>query len=475
MAVPPTRIIADNKAPPYDKPAFQMLILCDCQPAAFIVVQLRINQELIQAESLLEYLQPTLLFPSTMKHLISLAVSAGLFNQVLANRDVPRHTQVPDINPRADEYIYIYTIQRPGLLDPPHIRLTPPAPDKVKGSIGGWTEYLTEVDGTTSWIGPDPAYITVETTTTKNAEGADVTGTVNKAIDVVKHADGGLDMILSPAFREKVEAILKEVPPCTKRRLRRRQGPSCGIEGAARRVLEDEGVADIFSDQVHGEVSEEAGMNSDADSGYGTDEDGFSEGAEGPPGSEADETVETVILGSEAEAAAIAAAVGEVEGTFVVGGITLTVVTFLGILLKAVDTTGKIEPVYHIPPEDIQTVSKAKSESTQTTTQTTTTSATSCPTGIPDCPDDCRATKIADAEPTDFVQWACSEGDNKDCKCSPQSVVFAHIFDQDIEDMIQLALIELDRPDKSEEPEITCPDELTAAPSKLFVTVADGF
>jgi hypothetical protein len=233
------------------------------------------------------------------------------------------------------------------------------------------------------WIGPDPSYISVETTTTKNAEGADVTGTVNKAVDVVKHANGGLDMILSPAFREKVEAILKEVPPCTKKKLCRRQGPSRGIEPAARRVLEDEGVADVFSEQVHKELSEEAGLDTDADSEYGTDEDGFVEGAEGPPGSEAGETVETVVLGSEAEAAAIAAAVGEVDGAIVVGGITLTAVTFLGILLKAADTTGKIEPVYHIPPEDIQTVSKTKTESPrQATTLTTTTSTNSFPTEL---------------------------------------------------------------------------------------------
>lgn len=234
------------------------------------------------------------------------------------------------------------------------------------------------------WIGPDPSYISVETTTSKNAEGATVTGTVNKAVDVVKHANGGLDMILSPAFREKVEAILKEVPPCTKKKLRRRQGPSCGIEAAARRVLEDEGIADIFSGQVHDEVMENAGLDSDADSGYGTDEDGFVEGAEGPPGSEAGETVEALVLGPEADAAAIAVAVGEADGAIVVGGITLTAVTFLGILLKAADTTGKIEPVYHIPLEDIQTVSKTKTETTKTATSTT--SASSCPTALVSSP-----------------------------------------------------------------------------------------
>lgn len=237
------------------------------------------------------------------------------------------------------------------------------------------------------WIGPDPSYIAVETTTTKNAEGADVTATVNKAVDVIKAENGGLDLILSPAFIEKVEKILKEVPPCTRKRLRRRQGPSCGLEGAARRISEDSAVGDLFSEQVHDEVSEEAGLDAGSDSAYGTDEDGFSEGAEGPPGSEAGETVEAVIVGTEADAAAIAAAAGEMEGAIVVGGITLTSVTFLGMLLKAFDTNGKVEPVYHIPPEDIQTVTKSKTEtSTQTQTQTTTTSAASCPTGFVSSP-----------------------------------------------------------------------------------------
>ncbi|KAF4989387.1 hypothetical protein FGRMN_9156 [Fusarium graminum] len=401
-------------------------------------------------------------------YLLGLAFAAGLLTEASADDHIPRQTQAPAVNPRAsEEYFYI--------LQPPRgdqIVLNPPAPDRVKGSIGVWTQYLTEAEGTTSWIGPDPSYISVETTTSKNAEGAVVTGTVNKAIDVVKHADGGLDMILSPAFREKVEAILKEVPPCTKRKLRRRQGPSCGIEAAARRVLEDEGVADMFSDQVHDEVSENAGLDSDADSGYGTDEDGFVEGAEGPAGSEAGETVEALVLGPEADAAAIAAAAAEIDGAVVVGGITLTAVTFLGILLKATDTTGKIEPVYHIPPEDIQTVSKTKSETTQRPTSTT--SASSCPTELPECEDDCKATKIADAKPTD-VPWACSEGDTKGCKCNPKNQAVAHSFDEDFENMIRDALNNLNGPDEPEEPEITCPHEFSNVPSEFFEKIADGF
>ncbi|KAF5676109.1 hypothetical protein FHETE_2236 [Fusarium heterosporum] len=402
-----------------------------------------------------------------MKHLLTLALATGLLTRASANDHIPRQTQAPAINPRAEEYFYF--------LNPPRrdqIVLNPPAPSKVKGSIGVWTEYLTEAGGTTSWIGPDPSYISVETTTSKNAEGAAVTGTVNKAIDVVKHANGGLDMILSPAFREKVEAILKEVPPCTKRKLRRRQGPSCGIEAAARRVLEDEGVADMFSDQVHNEISANAGLDSDADSGYGTDEDGFVEGAEGPAGSEAGETVEAVVLGSEADAAAIAAAAGEVEGAVVVSGITLTAVTFLGILMKAMDTTGKIEPVYHIPPEDIQTVSKTKSETTQRPTSTT--SASSCPTGLPDCEDDCKATKIKDAKPTE-IPWACSEGDIKGCRCNPKSQEITHFFDDSFENMIQKALKNLNGPDEPEEPEITCPNDFSSVPSEFFGDIADGF
>ncbi|KAF4450512.1 hypothetical protein F53441_6367 [Fusarium austroafricanum] len=403
-----------------------------------------------------------------MKYLFHLAVAAGLA-KASANSHIPRQTQAPALKLRAEEFFYYLQPQ-----DRAQIRLNPPPPDRVRGTIGVWTQYLTEEKGTTSWIGPDPSYISVETTTTKNSEGAEVTGTVNKAVDVVKHANGGLDMILSPAFREKVEAILKEVPPCTKKKIRRRQAASCGIEAAARRVMEDEGIADVFSEQVYEEISEDAGLDLNSDSGYGSDSDGFVEGAEGPPGSEAGETVEALVLGPEADAAAIAAAVGEMDTAITVGGITLTAVTFLGILLKAADTNGKIEPVYHIPPEDIQTVSKTKTKSETSTTTT----AKSCPTGLPDCEDGCKATKVKDAKPTDIVQWACSEGKTKDCRCNPKVGESIHPYDLEFDNMIRAALGRLDKPDepdKPEEPKITCPNQFSNAPSQFFGKIADGF
>ncbi|KAF5020850.1 hypothetical protein F66182_7105 [Fusarium sp. NRRL 66182] len=411
-----------------------------------------------------------------MKYLFSLAVGASLLTEAFAGDSLPRETQAPAVDRRAEEFFYV--LQPP---DRAQIPLNPPSPDKVKGSIGVWTEYLTDIGGTTSWIGPDPSYI-VEATTTQNAEGADVTTTVNKAVDVIKNANGGLDMILSPAFREKVEAILKDVPPCTKRRLRRRQGPACGIEAARARLMEDEGVADMFSEEFHGEVTEEAGLNSDADSGYGTDEDGFVEGAEGPAGSEAGETVETIIIGSEADAAAIAAAAGEIDGAIVVGGITLTAVTFLGLLMKAVDMNGKVEPVYQIPPEDVQTVTKSKSETQSATATATTTTAASCPTGYilkPDCEEGCHATTAADAQATESPGWTCSEGKNKGCKCNPPTDVTIHSFFSDFDQAILTSLEKLknlaEEPDEPEEPEITCPSKFSAAPSEFFGKIAEGF
>ncbi|KAG8354468.1 hypothetical protein FVEN_g7825 [Fusarium venenatum] len=445
-----------------------------------------------------------------MMSLLHLALAVGFFTEALATGHLPRQTQGPAIRPRAEEHRYV--------LSPPNhgqIVLYPPPPDRVKGSVSVWTEYLIETGGSTSvikllptyygskayylmqWIGSDPSYISVETTTSTDAEGATVTGTINKAIDVVKNANGGLDIILSPAFRERVEAILKDVPPCTSRKLRRRQASVCGLEAARNRILDDQGVADVFHEQVHGKISEEAGLESDGDSGYGsgdgsddgsddgsndgsnggdngnegnevtegTDQDGFSEGEVGPAGSEAGDTVEAVVLVAEEDAAVIGAAVGEVEGAFVAGGLTLTAVTFLGILLRAADTTGKVDSVYHIPPEDIQTVSKTKSDATKAPTSTS--SASTCPTALPECDDNCKVTKVSNAKPT--------EGNSKGCKCNPKGEEVIHVFDNDFENMILFALGNLNGPDDPGEPEITCPDEFSDVPSLFFGGVADGF
>ncbi|KAF4449678.1 hypothetical protein F53441_7078 [Fusarium austroafricanum] len=417
-----------------------------------------------------------------MKCRFVLAIIADFSIKAFATHNLPKQTQVPTIDRREYVILMSYVANNPQqcyseageyILRFPRkqlLLLHPPELEDVGTRIGVWTQYLTGAGETASWIGPDPSHISVVTTTTKDANGVHVTSTVNQAVEIVKGADGSYDILLSPAFRKKLEPLLKDVPPCAKKRLRERAGPSCGLEEAMRRISESDQFRDF--QQLQMEVNQVADLNSD--SGYGTDEDGFSEGAEGPPGSEAGDTAENLMYGTGEDAGAIGAIVGEgaaVDGTLLVGGFTLFPATFLAALMHDLHKDGKLDSAYHIPPKDIHTVTKSKKPKSTTTAKSTTTSA-SCPTGLPDCEDGCQATRVATSKPTDIVEWACSEGKNKDCKCNPKSDVSIHPFQKDWDDAILAAIERLKSPAKVE---TSCSDDLTNVPSKFLEQLAGGF
>ncbi|UZP38411.1 hypothetical protein NXS19_006227 [Fusarium pseudograminearum] len=58
-------------------------------------------------------------------------------------------------------------------------------------------------------------------------------------------------MLMSPAFKKTVEAILKDLPPCTSRKLRRRQASGCGLQVAKDRIIEDDGVDSVYDESTY--------------------------------------------------------------------------------------------------------------------------------------------------------------------------------------------------------------------------------
>lgn len=143
--------------------------------------------------------------------------------------------------------------------------------------------------------------------------------------------------------------------------------------------------------------AEEAGWEGDGtpdweqDEGYFSDDDtGFFEGAEG---GEAEEVLETVVFGTEEEAAAIGAALSsgelaELEAAVAVWGTsTVTAGSFLAWVWGALGEGKPLANAQQIPKEKIHTATKTKdntktkSKKPDTTATATTSEGPSCPTG----------------------------------------------------------------------------------------------
>ena len=225
--------------------------------------------------------------------------------------------------------------------------------------------------------------------------------TITKGVSAHKNEGGGLDILLSPAVKAKLEAIAKEVTPCAKKRrrnLRKRQGgPACGLADFVQRVGADEELqgsfAEPLTDQVWSEVdsgygsddpSEDPGWEGDGDApgeefegddGYFSDDDsGFFEGEEAGEG---EGTLESIVFSSEEEAAAIGAALSGEEAAAaaaVWGGSTVTAGSFLAWLWGTLKEGKELAYAQQIPKESIHRVTKTKDEDETTTT------ADSCPT-----------------------------------------------------------------------------------------------
>lgn len=210
--------------------------------------------------------------------------------------------------------------------------------------------------------------------------------------------------MLSPAVKEKLEAIAKQVKPCAAKRRRSRRGSlskrggdACGLADFVQRVGQDSELqgnfAEPLTDQAWNEVDEGYHSDPEQDGGWegdggehvpGEDEGYFSDDGEGfyegATDGEAESTVETIVFATEEEAAAIGASLsgGEAGAAAVWGGLTVTAGSFLARLWGSLKDGKAIPNANSIPKESIHKVTKTK---TKTQSQTSSTSSSSsCPT-----------------------------------------------------------------------------------------------
>jgi hypothetical protein len=257
------------------------------------------------------------------------------------------------------------------------------------------------------WVGSDPNHIAVATITTTKKGGETAVATITKGVSVAKEADGGLNILLSPAAKAKLEELAKQVTPCPAKRRktvrnRKRGGPACGLADFVQRVGADEelseSVADPLTDQVFNEIdegysgdpAEEPGWEGDGghevfheDEGYFSDDaEGFFEGAEGAEG---EGTLETVVFSTEEEAAAIVEALASSEeAADVYGGSSVTAVSFLAFIWTSLEQGNQLNDAYKVPTEMIHKITKSKT--TTATSSATSSSACPAPTASPVSP-----------------------------------------------------------------------------------------
>ncbi|KAI8289747.1 hypothetical protein K4K60_007994 [Colletotrichum sp. SAR11_57] len=325
--------------------------------------------------------------------------------------------------------------------------------------------------------GHNSQYIAI-TTVTSVGSGGTAVATVTNAVTASKNAAGGLNILLSPGLKAKLEAIAKEVTACAAKHRRqprnvvykRQEGPACGLADYVQRVAADTELRNSFARPLTDQV-----LTEEYDSGYESgpgSEDGWVDGGEAEGGAES-AVEETVIFSSEEEAEALGAALsgGEAAANAAVwGSSTITAGSFLAWVWGHIQNGKAIPNANEIPKESIHRVTKTK-----TSTRSTSTSSSSCPTGTPpSCDGDCKPTssKIEDPKATGLVDWACSEGKTKGCRCFPSIVTQVTISDIVFDQAVLDALKNIkEEPQQPPQPEISieCPGELTNVPSKFFL------
>jgi hypothetical protein len=105
------------------------------------------------------------------------------------------------------------------------------------------------------WIGPNPSWVAVYTTTTTNAQGKPTNVPIYKGVEASKNNDGSLDILLSPAVIGKLEGVFKKVTPCGARRVRKRAGPACGLAHFVEEVGADPELGKTFSQPLNDQAS----------------------------------------------------------------------------------------------------------------------------------------------------------------------------------------------------------------------------
>ena len=290
-----------------------------------------------------------------------------------ANPPFPIMTPRPVLTPRQQQQPF----------NPGDFQVKPLPTESLKASLReGHTKYLTEEQSTTKWIGPDPSWIAVHTSTIKQEGKPDEVKTAMQGVQATKNQDGGLDILFSPNVKGKLEAIAKEVKPCGAKKKKRgnmRRADACGVREFLERVGDDPELSETFgeqvTDQIWGEIDEGyqgaagevpgyegdgflEGTGDVADEGYFSDVEGWFEGAaEG----EGEGTLETIVIGTAEEAAALgeAAAAGDVAIT---AAGTATATSLLAALFGALAGGGSLPEVVSIPKDNVHKISKPKKD-----------------------------------------------------------------------------------------------------------------
>lgn len=187
------------------------------------------------------------------------------------------------------------------------------------------------------WIGPDPTYISIITTTTTDSSGATETATITQGVAIEENASGGLDIIWSPAVKERLEQLAKEVTPCDKSKRDDSDdtcSQACGATEFSQLVSQDEELKKVFHGNFNKQVMEVLDQEGEQDASKAimfVDKD------------RADEFTELYKNGH-----------GDVVDCLT-GDLTLVTFSLLGLAYVVVVDSGVLPPV-NIPPESIQTV-----------------------------------------------------------------------------------------------------------------------
>ncbi|KAM7216721.1 hypothetical protein V8F06_007831 [Rhypophila decipiens] len=371
---------------------------------------------------------------------------------------------------------------------------------KPSGIIEGHTRYITDLgDGTVTWKDPFITWIQVSTTTIAQPETTDLVLTATKGVSVLKNANGGFNILMSPAVKSKIELLAKNVPPCpaAARRLKyiKRQGPSCGLVNLLEQVGQDEELRRSFVRPLTDQVwREDEGYESGSElpgPEQGYEGEGFPEVGNSGPYHQDDEgffeiegegTSESIIFSTPEQAAeiqaeldaAIATGQGLTRVELLATAGTVTAGSFLSVIyLYLQDNANLLTPAITIPKENVHKLTKPKQDDGDKLT-TIQSSSAGCPTAtdVPQCSAGCKATStIINPQETRVVDWVCSEGSNKGCSCNPLEQINADPLLP-----YQLAFLrglfpELNGP----RPEAKCAPPLTPVAGEFFGKIAGAF
>lgn len=241
-------------------------------------------------------------------------------------------------------------------------------------------------DSFTQWVGPDPNHIATKVTTSTDKDGKTTVATITKGVEVSKAPDGGLEIVISPRVKLRLEELAKQVNHCAKkirrrlayghRRVRRAE-PACDLADFILRFCSDpelrSSAAEPITDQMwqigsgfSGDPAAESGWEGDGGvHPEGTDTGVFSDNKlgffEGKTDGDASKTEETMLISTAEEAVALGKLLSEDDAaanSLTFGECTLTAASFAAFAWFFLAAGEPLPLINTIPPEDIQTVTR---------------------------------------------------------------------------------------------------------------------